>query len=292
MNTTWSDFIQTTESLYVSRNLRFRLDNKDVWLPLMKISDNMNVLEIGCAGGLLLHQLKQLLPGIQATGLDRDDNHIKYARRKTSELGLDCKFVVGDAVSLPFDDNSFDSTFSHTVIEHVSPQAFLHEQYRVLKPGGMITVMSTRHKLNLIPKNWHRTTHLDDEWKENQGLESAHDFERYEMSEDAYPAELEKYGFQDVDIQFCTIVDYAPDNHSVTPEMAEKQIKANRLYVLDSIERSLRNNPDYLSIRERKRLEKLIDANFHERINKYRRGEKVWDIATSTIMFVTGRKPL
>lgn len=162
MNTTWSDFIQTTESLYVSRSLRFRFDNKDVWLPLMKISENMNVLEIGCAGGLLLHQLKQLLPGIHTTGIDRDDNHINYARRKTSELGLDCKFAVCDAVSLPFDDNTFDLTFSHTVIEHVPPQLFLREQYRVLKPGGIITVMSTRHKLSLLPKNWHRTTQFDE----------------------------------------------------------------------------------------------------------------------------------
>ncbi|MBK1811291.1 methyltransferase domain-containing protein [Clostridium sp. YIM B02505] len=292
MNTTWSDFIQTTESLYVSRSLRFRLDNKEVWLPLMKVSENMNVLEVGCAGGFLLHQLKQILPSISANGIDRDDNHINYARLKTSELGLDCKFAVGDAVSLPFDDNTFDLTFSHTVIEHVPPQLFLREQYRVLKPGGIITVMSTRHKLSLLPKNWHRTTQFDEAWKESQCFESSHSFEKYEMAEDAYYYELEKCGFKNVDIQFCTIVDYAPDNHSVTSEMAEKQIKANRLYALESIERALRNNPDCLSARERKRLEKLIDISFDERINKYRRGEKVCDIAASTVMFVTGRKGL
>jgi 2-polyprenyl-3-methyl-5-hydroxy-6-metoxy-1,4-benzoquinol methylase len=61
MNTFWSDYIQSTEELYESRSLRFRADNASVWLPFLHIPDKENgkakILEIGSAGGALLHSI-------------------------------------------------------------------------------------------------------------------------------------------------------------------------------------------------------------------------------------------
>ena len=45
---------------------------------------------------------------------------------------------------LPFADNTIDATYSSHVLEHFSPEMgkhFLAEQYRVLKPGGIIRVV-------------------------------------------------------------------------------------------------------------------------------------------------------
>ncbi len=49
--------------------------------------------------------------------------------------------VEGDALSLPFDDASFDSVMSTQVLEHVlDPRLALANMARVLKPGGRIVL--------------------------------------------------------------------------------------------------------------------------------------------------------
>lgn len=96
----------------------------------------MKILEVGCAGGLLCHRLKERLSKAEITGLDLDTGHIAYAKKKTRELELQCDFVAGDAVNLPFGDDTFDTCYSHTVMNFCDPEKFVGEQYRVLKPGG------------------------------------------------------------------------------------------------------------------------------------------------------------
>ena len=47
-------------------------------------------------------------------------------------------FQIGDALALPFEDESFDAAFENNVFVHLSERAVLaaQEVYRVLKPGG------------------------------------------------------------------------------------------------------------------------------------------------------------
>jgi SAM-dependent methyltransferase len=53
--------------------------------------------------------------------------------------GLDKVDILGNSVSLPFKDLSFDNLVSFQVMEHVpEPLDFLREAFRVLKPGGYI----------------------------------------------------------------------------------------------------------------------------------------------------------
>jgi|GEM_PF-661476 len=48
------------------------------------------------------------------------------------------KFIQGNGCNLPFKDNYFDLVISHSVIEHTnSPEDYISEAYRVLKPGGI-----------------------------------------------------------------------------------------------------------------------------------------------------------
>ena len=53
------------------------------------------------------------------------------------------KFVLGDALSMPFEDNSFDFVFSSAVIEHVgsrlNQERFINELFRVAKEYVCIT---------------------------------------------------------------------------------------------------------------------------------------------------------
>ncbi len=47
----------------------------------MKLRDEMKILEVGCAGGLLCHRLKERLSNADITGLDFDIGHIDYAKK-------------------------------------------------------------------------------------------------------------------------------------------------------------------------------------------------------------------
>lgn len=49
--------------------------------------------------------------------------------------------IAGNAMDLPFSDNSFDFVISSEVIEHTEgPEKAVHEMARVLKPGGIMIV--------------------------------------------------------------------------------------------------------------------------------------------------------
>lgn len=54
------------------------------------------------------------------------------------------QYYVGDALKLPFEDNSVDACISHTVIEHIPNQEFLLEQKRVCRSKGRVSVMFAR----------------------------------------------------------------------------------------------------------------------------------------------------
>lgn len=293
MDTKWSHYIQTTEELYWDRSMRFNDQNKELWLHSLGVKPKDKVLEIGCAGGAFCHRLAQYIPDIEITGLDFDIDHITYARAKTQELGLPCEFINGDAKKLPFAENTFDVCYSHTVAEHIPPDPFFGEQYRVLKKGGRIVVFSCRTNLGIKkPSDMteEENTLLEKAWEKADGLDRIPGIGAYEMEPHEYPKELEKYGFKHVDVQVFTIMPYAPDNASVSDEMAVEQINNQRLSQLSGVWKALNMNPDALSEEEADRLINLIHQRFDERINKYQKGERLWDFSAKTVLAVSGIK--
>ena len=49
--------------------------------------------------------------------------------------------VKGDALAMPFDDNSFDRVIAAEIMEHIPHDtAAMAEMYRVLRPGGIAVV--------------------------------------------------------------------------------------------------------------------------------------------------------
>jgi len=112
---------------------------------------DMKILEPGCGRGEFLREFKKL--GMDAVGLDISEETKDLLSQDDIEL------LVSDVETekgLPFPDSSFDVIYNKSFMEHlISPDKFLREAYRALKPGGMI--------LCLIP-DWESNykTYFDD----------------------------------------------------------------------------------------------------------------------------------
>jgi ubiquinone/menaquinone biosynthesis C-methylase UbiE len=73
-------------------------------------------------------------------GIDPSIDAIKAARRVSRQCDVIASFIVGDARHLPFRNETFDTVFSYSVLQHLSKENVrrsLISIARVLKPGGM-----------------------------------------------------------------------------------------------------------------------------------------------------------
>lgn len=78
-------------------------------------------------------------------GLDFSENMLKIGQKKVKELGLEqVELIHGNAMELPFEDNSFDYVTIGFGLRNVPDyMQVLKEMNRVLKPGGMAVCLET-----------------------------------------------------------------------------------------------------------------------------------------------------
>ncbi len=94
-----------------------------------------SALEAGCGRGSMGAFFAEA--GFKTHLLDSSPEAIELARRNFAADGLAGEFIVGDALALPFDDNSLDVTVSIGLLEHFEDiRQPVSEQIRVLRPGG------------------------------------------------------------------------------------------------------------------------------------------------------------
>lgn len=109
---------------------------------LPHLTPGESLLDVGCGVGTITLDLAELLsPGI-VTGIEVNDDILDTVRPSQAERGIDnLRLEVGDVYSLSYDDNTFDVTHAHQVLQHLSdPVAALVEMQRVTKPGGLVAV--------------------------------------------------------------------------------------------------------------------------------------------------------
>lgn len=99
-------------------------------LDAAQVGSGSRVLDICCGPGMLSEAAAQR--GAHATGLDFP-GVVELARR----LAPAAEFTSGDALDLPFPDNSFDAVVCGYGVMHVpDPEKAMREMLRVLRSGG------------------------------------------------------------------------------------------------------------------------------------------------------------
>ena len=77
------------------------------------------------------------------SGIDFSENMLEVGKEKTASME-NVKLVHGDAMELPFEDNSFDYVTIGFGLRNVPDYLVaLKEMNRVLKPGGMVVCLET-----------------------------------------------------------------------------------------------------------------------------------------------------
>jgi len=94
------------------------------------------VLEVGAGRGSASAFFSN--NGYQTTLLDSSDKVLNVAKTIFKKNNLHADFIVGNALSLPFNDESFDIVFSIGLLEHFDEVLKpISEQIRVLNKGGI-----------------------------------------------------------------------------------------------------------------------------------------------------------
>lgn len=109
------------------------------------------VLEIGLGQGADAEQLA--LRGAIYSGVDLTEESVKRVKMRFEIKGLSFDRIEhGSALSLPFEDNSFDIVFSHGVLHHIPEiKKASAEIARVLKPDGeLVAMLYAKRSLNYL----------------------------------------------------------------------------------------------------------------------------------------------
>ena len=117
---------------------------KDAMMDWLAPRPGQRLLDVAGGTGDIAFRFLRRAPGSSAVVLDMtEDMLIEGQRRAEAEsLAEALEWVVGDAMALPFEANSFDVyTISFGIRNVTRIEDALSEAYRVLRPGGRLMVL-------------------------------------------------------------------------------------------------------------------------------------------------------
>jgi len=117
---------------------------KDAMMDWLAPRPGQTLLDVaGGTGDISFRFLKRAGYG-HATVLDLTESMLVEGRKRAeaAQMADSLDWVTGDAMALPFADNSFDVyTISFGIRNVTRPQEALNEAFRVLRPGGRLMVL-------------------------------------------------------------------------------------------------------------------------------------------------------
>ncbi|MFW9835380.1 MAG: class I SAM-dependent methyltransferase [Candidatus Thorarchaeota archaeon] len=162
-------------------------------LNKLDITSENEVLEVGCASGFTSCMVAEEY-SCALTGIDISEILVNKARERAEKKNLsNTRFLVADALDLPFENDTFDSVFGVAITALIPDKLrVLREYMRVTKPGGKIGT------LDLFVKEG-----APDEVREkfNGIFMDILGSENEIMSIDEWNALFQQTGFQDIEVE-------------------------------------------------------------------------------------------
>ena len=121
---------------------------KDAMMDWLAPRGGQLLLDVAGGTGDISFRFLKRARNAHATVLDLTEPMLGEGRKRAEMAGISDQldWVVGDAMALPFEDQTFDVyTISFGIRNVTNPKKALAEAYRVLKPGGRIMVLEFSH---------------------------------------------------------------------------------------------------------------------------------------------------
>ena len=121
---------------------------KDAMMDWLAPRGGQLLLDVAGGTGDISFRFLKRAGNAHATVLDLTEPMLAEGRKRAATAGISGQldWVVGDAMALPFEDQTFDVyTISFGIRNVTNPKKALAEAYRVLKPGGRIMVLEFSH---------------------------------------------------------------------------------------------------------------------------------------------------
>ena len=119
---------------YIKDNIIYSLKLKSKKKPLEKI----NILDIGCGGGLLSEPMARL--GAYVTGIDASDKNIKIAKLHAKKNKLNINYFCSSPEKLKI-KKKFDVILNMEIVEHVEDiDFFIKSSSKLLRKNGLMFV--------------------------------------------------------------------------------------------------------------------------------------------------------
>lgn len=117
------------------------LDILDKWIPRIKLTPPLSVLDVGCGQGIAHDYFESA--GYRWKGVTVGEDY-----KVCKQLGYDVDNL--DFHFLPYPDNTFSIIYARHSLEHaVSPLTLLFELHRVCQTGGLLLAVLPRPRLQL-----------------------------------------------------------------------------------------------------------------------------------------------
>ena len=126
---------------YIKENIINQFKTKNKSKPLSGI----NILDIGCGGGLLSEPMYRL--GANITGIDASVKNIKIAKLHANKNGLKINYICSSPEKLKI-TKKFDVILNMEIVEHVEDISFfLKSCSKLLKKNGLMFVATINKTL-------------------------------------------------------------------------------------------------------------------------------------------------
>ena len=130
---------------------RYRVDKV---LQIYEPGPEQRVLDLGCGWGTFCWALGHRVAGM--VGVDFSQKSVDLCKRRLAEAPIEgVSFLCADARDTGLEAESFDLVIAADLVEHLYPedsQAVITEAYRLLKPGGRLSIWTPNrgHLLEML----------------------------------------------------------------------------------------------------------------------------------------------